>query len=70
MPYVRVQTVRGRTAEQKAAVAEAITHALVEHMGAVAEHVYVVFEDVAATDWVVGGLTVAERRRRRGERPD
>ena len=67
MPIVTVQMVEGRDADQKRAAATAITHALVEHCGAHLDHVYVVFEDVAATDWMVAGETVAERKRKRGE---
>jgi 4-oxalocrotonate tautomerase len=67
MPYVAVEIIEGRTEEQKKKVAKAITDALVEHMDTSAEHVYVVFRDVAATDWLIAGETVAERRRKRGE---
>jgi 4-oxalocrotonate tautomerase len=67
MPYVAVEIIKGRTEEQKQKVAQAITDALVEHMDTSAEHVYVVFRDVAATDWLIAGETVAERRRKRGE---
>lgn len=68
MPLVEVSMVTGRTAEQKEAAAKAITRVLVEHCNAHAEHVYVVFRDVGAGDWTVGGVTVAERMRQRGER--
>ncbi len=67
MPYVKVQTTKGRTDAQKEKAGQAITNALVEHMGAHLDHVYVVFEDVEGTDWLVGGETVAERKRKRGE---
>jgi 4-oxalocrotonate tautomerase len=67
MPLVRVSMIEGRTAAQKKAAAEAITRALVEHCAADPAHVYVIFDDVPATDWTVGGETVAERRRARGE---
>jgi 4-oxalocrotonate tautomerase len=67
MPYVAVEIIEGRTEEQKKKVAKAITDALVEHMDTSAEHVYVVFRVVAATDWLIAGETVAERRRKRGE---
>ncbi len=66
MPYVLVQSLEGRSAEQKAACGEAITAALVEHLGAPREAVFVVFEDVAATDWMVGGETMAARRAAKG----
>lgn len=67
MPMVTVQMIEGRDPAQKEAAAKAITRALVDHCGAHAEHVYVVFQDVAPTDWVVAGETVAERKRKRGE---
>lgn len=67
MPLVRVTMVVGRTAAQKKAAAEAITRTMVEHCGCDPAHVYVIFDDVPATDWTVGGETVAERRRARGE---
>lgn len=67
MPYVKVQLVTGRTPEQKKRIAADVTDSLVRHAGARADDCFVVFEDVAADDWVVGGLSVAERRRARGE---
>lgn len=67
MPIVRVSMASGRTAEQKKAAALEMTDTLVRHCGAHAEHVYVLFEDVDADDWVVGGETITERRIKRGE---
>jgi len=67
LPYVKVQTTKGRTVSQKEKGGQAITDALVEHMGAHLDYVYVVFEYVEGTDWLVGGETVAERKRKRGE---
>lgn len=67
MPFVRVTIVEGRSAAQKQAAATAITEAVATHCGGDPSHVYVVFDEVSATDWTVGGVTVAERRRRRGE---
>ena len=66
MPYVLVQSIEGRTPEQKRKVAADITESMVENFGCPSDAIYVVFEDVAATDWVVGGVTVAELRRKRG----
>ncbi|MEQ9813931.1 MAG: 4-oxalocrotonate tautomerase family protein [Azospirillaceae bacterium] len=67
MPLVRITMVEGRSVAQKEAAAKAVTQALVEHCDAHQSHVYVIFDDVADTDWTVGGETVAERRRQRGE---
>lgn len=67
MPCVKVDIVAGRTPEQKKKAADAITDALVEHCSAHREHVYVIFNDIDDTDWTVAGVTVAERKRARGE---
>lgn len=67
MPMVRVTLAAGRTAEQKQTAANEITQTLVERLGAHAEHVYVVFEDIPGDDWMVGGVTITERKRQRGE---
>ena len=67
MPYVKVQITKGRTDSQKEKAGQAITDSLVEHVGAHLDHVYVDFEDIEGTDWLVGGETVAECKRKRGE---
>jgi 4-oxalocrotonate tautomerase len=67
MPYVNIKIVEGRSAEAKKALAADITDAVVKHCGGAPDHVYVVFEDIPATDWIVGKQTVAERRKARGE---
>ena len=66
MPYVLVQSIEGRTPEQKLKVAGDITESMAENFGCSRDAVYVVFEDVADTDWMVGGETIAELRRKRG----
>jgi 4-oxalocrotonate tautomerase len=55
MPYVHIDLTEGRTAAQKQALSRAITEAFVAHAGAKRESVWVVFRDVAASDWAVGG---------------
>lgn len=55
MPYVKIDMLDGRTSEQKAALARAITDAFVEHAGAKRESVWVVFDDVARKNWAVAG---------------
>tara|TARA_R110000787_G_scaffold16622_71_gene52004 strand:- start:10337 stop:10543 length:207 start_codon:yes stop_codon:yes gene_type:complete len=67
MPYVKIQLVEGRGPDVKRAVGEEVTDVIVKHCGGSADHVYVVFEDVPATDWMVGKETVADRRKARGE---
>ena len=67
MPIVRVSLATGRSSAQKQEAARAITRVLVEHLDAHAEHVYVLFEDIDPDHWSVGGETVTERKRKRGE---
>lgn len=55
MPIVRVEMLRGRTEEQKAALASAITQAMQAHAGAKPDSVFVVFEDVEPANWAIAG---------------
>ncbi|WP_172125895.1 MULTISPECIES: 2-hydroxymuconate tautomerase [unclassified Devosia] len=55
MPYIKIEMNEGRTPEQKAALARAITDAVVEHAGAKRESVWIVFDDVARHNWAVAG---------------
>ncbi|WP_240233312.1 2-hydroxymuconate tautomerase [Devosia lacusdianchii] len=55
MPYVKIDMLEGRTPDQKAALARAITDAFVEHAAAKRESVWVVFDDVARKDWAIAG---------------
>ena len=64
MPVVRVTLLEDRTPEQKAAAARDITEALAKHCKASADHIYVIFEDVAADDWMIGGESVTQRRQK------
>jgi 4-oxalocrotonate tautomerase len=62
MPYVHIDLTEGRTAEQKQALSRAITEAFVAHAGVKKESVWVVFRDVAASDWAVGGEMLDQPR--------
>ena len=55
MPVITVQMWSGRSREQKAAIAEAITSAMVEHAGNTREKVNVIFHDVDQENWSIGG---------------
>lgn len=55
MPTIRVELLSGRTPEQKAALAGALTAETVRVLGCRAEAVQVVFADVAREDWWIGG---------------
>ncbi len=55
MPHITVNMWSGRTREQKAKIAEAITNAMVEIAGNTREKVNVVFNDVDQENWAIGG---------------
>jgi 4-oxalocrotonate tautomerase len=55
MPVVRVSMLEGRTKEQKAALAKAITNALVDIAKTKPESVFVIFENVRKEDWAAAG---------------
>ena len=55
MPVVRVSWFSGKDPQQKAKVASEITDSIVRNTGTEAKYVYVIFEDVAASNWAGGG---------------
>lgn len=55
MPVVKVEWLEGRTPQQKAQLAEAITNAFMEIAKVSKEQVWIVFEDVKRSDWAMGG---------------
>jgi 4-oxalocrotonate tautomerase len=60
MPVVRVSWFEGKNQEQKAKVAAEITESIVRHTGTDANYIYVIFEDVKASDWAGGGKLFGE----------
>lgn len=61
MPYVRVELLAGRSEDQKAALAKAITDAMVAHVNAKPEGTFIVFEDVPKENWAVAGTLFSRR---------
>lgn len=61
MPYVNVRMLTGRTHQQKAELAEAITTALTQICGSPAAGTHVVIDEVEKENWAVGGQLVADR---------
>jgi 4-oxalocrotonate tautomerase len=55
MPVIRISLLAGRTAEQKAKIAAAMTNVMVEHAGSTPEHVNIIFEDLPRSDWAIAG---------------
>jgi 4-oxalocrotonate tautomerase len=58
MPIVRIEWMAGRTLDQKQAVAEQVTQAVAEIGHVRPEDVWVLFTDVAPSDWAASGRLV------------
>jgi 4-oxalocrotonate tautomerase len=61
MPIVRVELLAGRTEEQKAAAAEAITQAIARTLGVEPASAQVLFVDVERSNWAHGGTLFSRR---------
>ena len=55
MPMVTVDWLEGRTPQQKAQLADAITSAFVEVAKVSKDQVWIVFRDVTRSNWSMGG---------------
>ena len=64
MPLVNVHMAEGRTPEQKKALMEAITAAMVEHIGAPATSVRVWVNEFPNTDFMAGGELLKDKQER------
>lgn len=62
MPVVTVQLWPGKTREQKAAMARAITAAMEQEGGIPARAVHVIFQEVAKENWADAGVLADEPR--------
>lgn len=60
MPFAQIFLMEGRTDEQKRAVIEKVTDALVEAVGAPRENVRVWIQEVPKTQWGIAGKTAKE----------
>ena len=63
MPFVNIRINAGHSQQRKDAISERVTAAISEIAEVPEEAIWVVFEDVATTDWYVGGTTVEELRK-------
>ncbi len=55
MPIVHANILAGRSQQQKAAFARAVTDAAVEHLGIPEAAVRVLIHEIAANDWFTAG---------------
>ncbi len=63
MPLCQIFMIKGRSEEQKKAVIEKVTTAIVEGAGAPIEAVRVWIQEVPSTDWGIAGQTAKDRGR-------
>ena len=71
MPFVNIRIVREVIADdpdaKKQQIARGVVDTITSTTGLAPDDVWVVFEEVAARDWVVGEQTVAARRKAAGK---
>lgn len=60
MPILRVSMLEGRSDEQKAAAAAALTTALEAHFGCRPEDVSIIFEEMPRESWAIAGKLLSE----------
>lgn len=61
MPMVQISMISGRTKEQKAALAQDVTEAVMKHTGASRDGTSVMFIEVDRDSWAVGGTLLSDR---------
>ena len=62
MPVITVEWLEGRTPQQKAELAEALTRAFVDVAKVSKEQVWIVFRDVKRSDWAMSGKLLEEQK--------
>ncbi|MDH4478338.1 MAG: 4-oxalocrotonate tautomerase family protein [Rhodoferax sp.] len=60
MPFAQIHMLEGRTEEQKRAVIEKVTQALVEAVGAPISTVRVLIQEVPKTNWGIAGVSAKD----------
>ena len=63
MPFVTIKILPGQTQAQKDEMSRRVTDAISEVAQKPKDAIWVVFEDVTAEDWYVGGTTVGALRK-------
>ncbi|MBI2276428.1 MAG: 4-oxalocrotonate tautomerase family protein [Dechloromonas sp.] len=60
MPFAQIQLMEGRSEDQKRAVIEKVTAALVEAVGAPIETVRVIITEIPKAHWGIGGKSAKD----------
>jgi len=66
MPTIHVELFKGRSVEQKRALAAALTEAVVKTLGGSPDAVDVIFRDVERHDWATAGKLWSDKAATRG----
>jgi 4-oxalocrotonate tautomerase len=61
MPIIRVEMFKGRSLDQKRAMAKELTETFIRIAGGKPEGITVIFTDIDKQDWAVAGGLVADR---------
>ncbi len=69
MPFVTIKMVEGRNQQQRDTIVRAVTQAIHEQTQIPKPDIWVVVEDVKASDWYTGATTVAEQRATAAKKP-
>jgi len=62
MPIIRVEMLKGRSVEQKRALAEKLTDGFIEACGGNKASINVLITDVEAEDWAIGAELISDRK--------
>ena len=61
MPIVTIKLIEGRTEEQKKALVEKVTEAIVESVNVKPEAVAIVLEEMAKNHYATGGVRISDK---------
>jgi 4-oxalocrotonate tautomerase len=64
MPFVNIRLIDGRSQQRKDEISKRVTNAISEVLQLPKDDIWVLFEDIPAEDWYVGGTTVTELRKK------
>jgi 4-oxalocrotonate tautomerase len=65
MPFVSIRLIENRSQQQKDEIAKRVNDAISDVLQLPKDDIWVVFEDIPAEGWYVGGTTVAELRKKK-----
>ena len=64
MPFVNIRLIEGRSQQLKDEISKRVADAISDVLELPKDDIWIVFEDIPASDWYVGSTTVAELRKK------